>query len=251
MPERVARAPHAPARRRRCSPWPRSTGPTAAATARRCCALALEALERGALIERENGVFSISPILTLALADRDDAIAWWDASLEAAHRNGSLFAVASMHLFYGMTLLWRGDLAGAAEMLAEGQDEFTLVGLRRDRARSTSTPTCAGSRSSAATSAGARAALEQSAPRPTGSSDDVRYRLGAEHELLIAEGRLEEALAVSDELERAFGAYVSPVAGRWRSHRALVLDRLGRRDEALALVGLRARARARAGARRA
>ena len=52
----------------------------------------------------------------------------------------------------------------------------------------------------------------------------------------IAEGRLDEALAVADELERRFGAYVSPVAGRWRSHRALALDRLGRREEALALA---------------
>jgi len=43
-------------------------------------------------------------------------------------------------------------------------------------------------------------------------------------------------LATADELEAHFGAYTSPAAGRWRSHQALALDRLGRRDEALALV---------------
>ena len=199
-----------------------------------CCALALEALERGNLIERENGVFSISAILALALADRDDAIAWWDASLEAAHRNGSLFAVASVHLFYGMALLWRGDLAGAAEMLSEGQGEFRSWGFGETGQVYLDAHLCRVALERADLAA-ARRALEQSEPTYV-SSDDVRYRLGAEHELLIAEGRLDEALAVSDELERRFGAYVSPVAGRWRSHRALVLDRLGRHEEALALA---------------
>ena len=199
-----------------------------------CCALALEALERGSLIERENGVFSISAILTLALADRDDAIAWWDASLEAAHRNGSLFAVASVHLFYGMALLWRGDLAGAAEMLAEGQEEFRSWGFGETGQVYLDAHVCRVALERGDVAA-ARRALERSEPTYV-SSDDVRYRLGAEHELLIAEGRLEEALAVSDEIERLFGAYASPVAGRWRSHRALVLDRLGRREEARALA---------------
>ncbi|HYI19920.1 MAG TPA: LuxR C-terminal-related transcriptional regulator, partial [Solirubrobacteraceae bacterium] len=233
MPERVAAhrmdtAP-APLLAMAAVDWAYRGGPSD-----RCCALALEALERGSLIERENGLFSISAIMALGLADRDEAIGWWDASLEAAHRDGSLFAVASVHLFYGMTLLWRGDLAGAAEALAEGQGEFTSWGFGETGQVYLDAHLCrvALERGDLA---GARAALEHSAAI-LGSSDDVRYRLGAEHELLIAEGRLDEALAVSDELERLFGAYVSPVAGRWRSHRALALDRLGRREEALALA---------------
>ena len=171
----------------------------------RCCALALEALERGdADRARERRVLRSRRSSRSALADRDEAIAWWDASLEAAHRDGSLFAVASVHLFYGMTLLWRGDLAGAAEMLAQGQDEFTIVGLRRDRARSTSTPTSCRVALERGDLAAARARARAAARAIHGSSDDVRYRLGAEHELLIAEGRLDGgARASRDELERA------------------------------------------------
>ena len=79
-------------RRRRCSRSPRTTGATAAARPSDCCRLALAALERGDLIERENGTFSISALCVLGLADREEAVALWDASLEAAHRNGSLFS---------------------------------------------------------------------------------------------------------------------------------------------------------------
>jgi tetratricopeptide (TPR) repeat protein len=88
------------------------------------CALAAEALERGRLAETETGLFAISAILTLALADRDDAVAALDAAVAAAHRDGSLFGIASIHLFYGIVLLWRGDLAGAHEMLTTGKGEF-------------------------------------------------------------------------------------------------------------------------------
>jgi len=41
---------------------------------------------------------------------------------------------------------------------------------------------------------------------------------------------------VADEIRREFGLYSSPSAGRWRSLTAIALDRLGRRDEALALA---------------
>ena len=229
MPERVA------AHRRSGAPppllamaaadWAYQGGPADV-----CCALALEALERGELMERENGLFSVSAILVLGLADRDEAIAALDASLEAAHRNGSLFAVASVHLFYGMTLLWRGDLAGAREMLEEGQGEFTSWGFG-ETGQVYLDAHLARVALEQGDVAGARLALERNAAG-AGTSDDVRYWLGAQHELLIAEGRLQEALAASDDLQRRFGHYTSPAAGRWRSHRAVALGRLGRRAEA-------------------
>jgi DNA-binding NarL/FixJ family response regulator len=199
-----------------------------------CAALALAALEHGDLVRRENGMFSISAITVLGLADRDEAVEMWDASLEAAHRDGSLFSVASIHLFYGMTLLWRGDLPGAAAMLHQGKEEFAAWGfgatgqvyldahLAQILLEQGDVPA-------------ARAALEQSSA-PDERSDALRYRLNSELALLVAEGRWEEALALTAAIRRAFGLYTSPSAGRWRSLAAIALHRLGRRDEAVALA---------------
>ena len=231
--ERVAlsRRPGAPPKQQALAgiDWAYRGGDAAA-----CCALALDALERGGLIEHENGVFSVPAIITLALADRDEAITWLDASLASAHQDGSLFAVASMHLFYGVTLLWRGDLAGAFAMLSQGQDEFTSWGFGASGAVYLDAHLALVALERGDLPA-ARAALERNRPGQR-ATDDLRFWLGAELRVLLAEGRLEEVLATADELQAHFGAYTSPAAGRWRSHQALALDRLGRRDEALALV---------------
>jgi DNA-binding CsgD family transcriptional regulator len=201
-------------------------------TADECCRLALEALERGDLIERENGLFSISAITALGVADREEAIDALDASLEAAHRNGSLFSVASVHLFYGMTLLWRGDLAGAKEMLMTGKEEFTAWGFGATGQVYVDAHLALVALEQGHLD-GARRGLESSriADLP---SDDARYWLGAELALLVAEGRWVDALESAAELERRFGHYTSPAAGRWRALRALALDALGRREEARA-----------------
>jgi len=199
-----------------------------------CCRLALAALERGNLIERENGTFSISALSVLGLADRDEAVAGWDASLEAAHRHGSLFSVASVHLFYGMTLLWRGDLAGAAELLHQGKDEFHAWGFGATGqlyldAHLVRVATEQGDL------AGARRMLEQS-PRGDGRSDGDRYCLNAELHLLAAEARWDDVLETAADVRRRFGMYTSPSSSRWRSLSAEALERLGRHEEALALA---------------
>jgi DNA-binding NarL/FixJ family response regulator len=199
-----------------------------------CCALALAALERGELIRRENGMFSISAITVLGLADRDEAVEMWDASLEAAHRDGSLFSVASIHLFYGMTLLWRGDLPGAATMLRQGKEEFEAWGFGAT-GQVYLDAHLAQILLEQGDVAGARAALEQSGA-PDERSDALRYRLNTELALLVGEGRWAEALALVPEIRRLFGLYTSPAAGRWRSLAATALHRLGRRDEAVALA---------------
>jgi DNA-binding CsgD family transcriptional regulator len=83
--------------------------------------------------------------------------------------------------------------------------------------------------------AAARAALGRTRTSER-TSEDVRYWLGAEIALLVAERRFEEALDTAAEIDRRFGHYTSPAAGRWRSLAAEALAQLGRRDEALALA---------------
>jgi tetratricopeptide (TPR) repeat protein len=199
-----------------------------------CCALALEALERGDLIERENGLFSISAILVLGLADREEAVEALDGSLEAAHRNGSLFSVASVHLFYGITLLWRGDLGGAREMLTTAKEEFTAWGFGDTGQHFLDAHLALVAIEQGDVAAGRRALGR--GPAADAASDATRYWMGALLAVLVAEGRWNDALEAADEIARRFGHYTSPAAGRWRSLRAVALDRSGRREEALALA---------------
>jgi DNA-binding NarL/FixJ family response regulator len=198
------------------------------------CELATAAVERGDLIERENGMFSITALRVIGLADREEAIALWDASLAAAHREGSLFAIASVHLFYGMTLLWRGDLAGAVAMLREGREEFEAWGFGATGLVYIDAHLARALREQGDLRA-ARAALERSA-RTDAQSEALRYRMNAEIDLLVAEGRWADALAVADDIRAHFAVYTSPAAGRWRAYAAEALERLGRHDDALALI---------------
>src|SRR5581483_11579464 len=55
-------------------------------------------------------------------------------------------------------------------------------------------------------------------------------------ELEVAEGRWEDAVATGDELGRRFAHVLNPAFDAWRSLKAQALDRLGRREEAFALV---------------
>jgi DNA-binding CsgD family transcriptional regulator len=71
---------------------------------------------------------------------------------------------------------------------------------------------------------------------PGFAADGVRYWLNSRLALEVAEGRAEEALTIAEQLERDYPRVVNPAAGGWRSLKAHALDRLGRREEALAVA---------------
>jgi DNA-binding CsgD family transcriptional regulator len=64
----------------------------------------------------------------------------------------------------------------------------------------------------------------------------ARYWLISRLQLLVAEGRAEEALETADEVERTLSWIINPAVGPWRLLKAEALDLLERRDEALALA---------------
>ena len=82
---------------------------------------------------------------------------------------------------------------------------------------------------------GARLVLEQSTD-PGDGGEATRYWMYSELELLVAEGRMSEALALSEEFEARFAPAADSIDNPWRSPTALALHRLGRQDEALALA---------------
>jgi DNA-binding CsgD family transcriptional regulator len=211
--------------------WMYACGPSDA-----CAELALAALAGGELIASDNGLLATCAITTLVFADRPEGIEAWELARADAHARGSLFAISSLDLWFGYTLLRRGELADAEASLRAALDRFALWGYGRDQAQIYCDAFLSAVLRERGDAAGSRAALEQSAD--TGGHDDgARYRLNSRVELLLAEGRADEALAAADEYERRFGALIrNPMDAPWRSHKAEALHRLDRAGEARPLV---------------
>lgn len=203
-------------------------------SAEECVELAAQALDDGQLVAADPGLGAVAPIIVLALADRDEAVTALEAALAEGRRHGSLFTVAGLHLWEGFVLCRRGDLDAAEAQLRTCWTELDSWGFGPEAAR------YAGAFLSAVLLergdlAGSREALERSHD-PGDRSDGTRFWLNAQLELLVAEGRADATLDAADEFAARYPHYRNPAYARWRSCRAQALDRLGRRDEAIALV---------------
>jgi DNA-binding NarL/FixJ family response regulator len=205
------------------------------ASADESCRLALDSLEGGVLLEADQGLFPIIAGLVLAVADRDEALATFDEQIADAYRRGSLFGALAVHLWRGYALLRRGELPEAEESLRQAREEMALWG--------SSTPTVTAYHHAFLASAqvergdleGARQSIE-AADRPTGISDGENMLRWSLMELLLAEGKAEEALAVGEEYELSSQRLSNPSWAAWRSLKAQALDKLDRTDEGIALV---------------
>lgn len=210
--------------------WALTGGPADA-----CADLAREALADDTMVQADNGFLTVPAIGVLFMADAEDAPEHWARLLAESHREGSLFAISCVHLWNGITMLRRGELAEAEELLRAGRSEFTLWGeIPVDGAYFTSMLSLA--RLEQGDVAGARREL---GPRPAAQYD--RHDAGhlwmrAEIETLLAEGRADEALTRSDHYAESVGRLVNPAWVPWRSLKATALDHLGRTDEGIALA---------------
>ena len=195
-----------------------------------CARLELGALEGGDLIAMDSVFLPVTAILVLVRADRDEVADGWEALQQDAGVRGSLVAKAATSLWRGYALLRRGELDDAESALRTSLEEFRLW-----------TPTISRAHHAAVVSGvlrergdlkGARATLEEVGD-PGGTSDAARYWLDSRAELLIAEERFDEALAVAEEFERRFAFLTHPIDTPARSHRAVALYHLGRQEEGL------------------
>jgi len=201
----------------------------------RCASMAEWALADGVLVEADPGLFPVPALMVLTMADRDRAMDEWEALLDLAHRRGSLVGVVSVNLWSARTLLWRGELRDAQERLEAAGEQFAQWG--RTRSRDTYGPAFLGATLLLRGDLdGARAALASGQTDDDGS-DGYAQLARSRTELLLAEGRFAEALALSGDLERHDAAIASfPGWLPWRSLRARALAGLDRPDEAVALA---------------
>jgi DNA-binding CsgD family transcriptional regulator len=159
----------------------------------------------------------------------------WQAALAQAHRHGSLLAKACVSWGLGFTHARRGELVDAELWLRTARDEFAQWGLGPAPGEINCVSLLAPVLVERGQLIEARRELDCLAD-PGDSSDSARYWLSAQLELLLAEGALERALTVADDLARRFAYLDNPVDTPWRSHKALALDALGRPRPALRLA---------------
>ena len=172
----------------------------------------------------------MAPFLVLSVADHPRALAEWDDFLARAHRRGSIYSIASIHLWRGFTLLRRGDLADAEEHLTQARDDFNTWGFN-EYAQIYTAGFLAQAIARRGDVAAARRALEVGYD-PGANADGAAWWRGAELEVLIAEGRDEDAVAAGYAYGERFTRLANPAVVPWRALTALSLARLGRRDEA-------------------
>ncbi len=210
--------------------WHAYTGGTAGTAA----GLALAALAGEELATRDNGLLALAALNTLVLADRPEADASWEVAQREAHRHGSLLGISSLHLWHGFALLQLGELGEAEESLRTAQEEFDDWGFGVTALRYTSA-FLATTLAERGRLAGARAAIERGRPHMHPWADGSRFWRAANLALLVAEGRDAEAVEAYEEFAPHHGWVVLPAATWPRCSAARALDRLGRRDEAIAL----------------
>ena len=211
--------------------WVYACGPADA-----CSELSLAALAGGELIAADNGLLATCAITNLVFADREEALDWWEVARADAYRGGSLFAIAALNLWWGFTQYRRGELAEAEESLRTALGELALWGYGEQQAQIYCDAFLADVLRERGDLDGARRALEHSVD-PGGSDDGARYWLNSRIQLLLAERRFEEALTAADDYASRFDHIVrNPMDAPWRSHKALALAGLGRREESLPLL---------------
>ncbi|MBJ7521331.1 MAG: AAA family ATPase [Solirubrobacteraceae bacterium] len=206
--------------------WAHRGGP-----AEQICDTALWLLRDGGLRLADDPLITVGAFYVLQCAERDESVDLWEQSRAEAHRAGSLLASSTIHTWYGHTLWRRGDLAQARAELESGIGELRQWGY---------------SETIMATSGGylAPILIEQGdldtagrhlaeIPKPEDDSLPAFNWLYGRALLSLAQGRAQDALEACDELERRASWVSHPIDYAWHVPRALALDRLDRRDEAL------------------
>ena len=199
--------------------------------------LALAALSGGDLMRADNALLAIAAVRPLVIADREEAMAAWEESLAEAHRRGSVFELAGLHLWYGFTQYWRGELADAEATLRTAFDELQEWGFGK-----TADWYCSAFLAATLLSRGniaeARAALERADGPGDSKADGARVWRHSEVAVLLAEGKYEEAIEKADACGRDWpdDFNPNPADAPWRTFKAFALHKLGRDEEAEAVA---------------
>jgi DNA-binding CsgD family transcriptional regulator len=196
---------------------------------------ALAVLADGSLIGRDPGFGGAAAGAVLALADHDESPRVWEEAMSAALRLGSQPSVCSVNLWRGWTWLQRGELGEAETALREASEQLQEGFGDNGPSLSYGAGFLARTLIERGDHIGARAALaNRGTPNPTSDGDGLVRR--AELELMLVEGRWDEAVGAADAYRARLRGIDNPAWAPWRSLKALALEGLSRHGEALALL---------------
>jgi DNA-binding CsgD family transcriptional regulator len=192
----------------------------------------------GALVDSMPSVAISCAATALMFAELDDDVdRFFDTIMEAAKKRGELVTLSNMLCFRGLTLAQRGDLEGAVEDLRESDDLVrylpTQQGAIYFHSYLADVLTNRGELDEAERSL-AQLGLEEE----VAESGHMIFFLGARGWLRYARREFAAALGDWQRLGRCMQAFEmpNPAIVAWRSHMALALLALDRRDEALELA---------------
>ena len=197
--------------------------------------LAREALEGHTLLREDPGVFSAGAAQALALGEPAEGAVAWERIGAWAREHRSGLTLVGADLWGGLTQIWTGDLAAAEASEERAIEGEILWGTTMAAEMGYSSSFLALARLEQGDLAGARAALERN-EASTGTSDGSRFWRASNAELLLAEGRWDEAIRVTEDVERTWPSQLHPVWAPWRSQRARSLAALGDREQAVSLA---------------
>jgi class 3 adenylate cyclase/DNA-binding CsgD family transcriptional regulator len=191
-----------------------------------------------ALIDSMPSVAISCAATALMYAELDEELdRFFDALMEAAKKRGELVTLSNLLCFRGLTLAQRGDLEGAIEDLRESDDLVSYLPSQQGAIYYRSY--LADVRTNRGELDDAEEALAQlGLPEEVAESGHLIFFLGARGWLRYARRDLAGAAADWARLGRCMEAFQmwNPAVVAWRSHLALALLGLGRRDEALELA---------------
>jgi class 3 adenylate cyclase/DNA-binding CsgD family transcriptional regulator len=191
-----------------------------------------------ALIESMPSVAISCAATALMFAEFDEELdLFFDAMMEAAKRRGELVTLSNMLCFRGLTLAQRGDLEAGIQDLRESDELVTYLPTQQGaiyfRSYLADVLTNRGELEEAE-----RALAELGLQEEVADSAHLIFFLGARGWLRHGRGDLAGAASDFERLGRCMEAFEmrNPAVLAWRSHLALALLGLGRRDEALELA---------------
>jgi class 3 adenylate cyclase/DNA-binding CsgD family transcriptional regulator len=191
-----------------------------------------------ALIESMPSVAISCAVTALMYAELDDDLdRFFDALMEAAQKRGELVTLSNLLCFRGLTLAQRGDLEGAIQDLRESDELVSYLPSQQGaiyyRSYLADVLTNRGELEEAV-----EALAELGLPEEVAESGHLIFFLGARGWIRYARRELAGAAADWERLGRCMEAFQmwNPAIVAWRSHLALALLGLKRRDEALELA---------------
>jgi DNA-binding NarL/FixJ family response regulator len=199
----------------------------------RCIELARFALEGDVLRRVDTGLLWVVAAMVLDLAD-ESVGDFWEETLADAYARGSMFQALSTHLWLGYRQWREGDLPEALQSVSAANEQSERwgnprIGLPYGEAFITGVLLDRGD------VAAARAHLDGLPVLPR-IGDGARLVEQARVQVLLAEGRHAEALALLDAIRSLQASVVNPAWRPWRSLRGQALAGLGEQAQAVAEV---------------